>query len=292
MATTVTYKGQTLATVDNQTKTLQTAGTWVEDDFTLVDVSGGGSDTLTALLTNTLEEYSSGDVTALNQYQFENNTGLKTVSLPNVTSAGRSIFSHCTNLESASFPGLTVLPQYMFEYCTNLSEFDFSNILTLNNQGVFRYSGLEGVWMPKANSHAGAFTGDQFAYCTSLVYFRSPYNNGGSLRSGVFAGCTSLKLIDLGVANTLSTAGNCFTDCTNLEILILRKTTGISAISRNTDFQGVSNKIKVYVPSALISTYQTATNWSTYYANDQVEFLALEGSPYEDTDFVYMGVPA
>lgn len=42
MATTVTYKGQTLATVDNQTKTLQTAGTWVEDDFTLTDVSGGG----------------------------------------------------------------------------------------------------------------------------------------------------------------------------------------------------------------------------------------------------------
>lgn len=43
MATTVTYKGQTLATVDNQTKTLQTKGTWVEDDFTLTDVSGGGT---------------------------------------------------------------------------------------------------------------------------------------------------------------------------------------------------------------------------------------------------------
>lgn len=42
MATTVTYKGQTLATVENQTKTLQTAGTWCEDDFTLTDVSGGG----------------------------------------------------------------------------------------------------------------------------------------------------------------------------------------------------------------------------------------------------------
>lgn len=45
MATTVTYKGQTLATVENQTKTLQTKGTWVEDDFTLTDVTqGGGGD--------------------------------------------------------------------------------------------------------------------------------------------------------------------------------------------------------------------------------------------------------
>lgn len=47
MATTVTYKGETLTTVDNATKVLQTAGTWMEDDLTLVDVSGGGSsDTL------------------------------------------------------------------------------------------------------------------------------------------------------------------------------------------------------------------------------------------------------
>lgn len=43
MATTVTYKGQVLVTVDNSTKVLETSGTWCEDDFTLVDVSGGGS---------------------------------------------------------------------------------------------------------------------------------------------------------------------------------------------------------------------------------------------------------
>lgn len=43
MATTVQYKGQVLVTVDNQTKVLETSGKWCEDDFTLVDVSGGGS---------------------------------------------------------------------------------------------------------------------------------------------------------------------------------------------------------------------------------------------------------
>ena len=42
MSTTVTYKGQTLTTVENQTKTLNTAGTWVEGDFTLTDVTQGG----------------------------------------------------------------------------------------------------------------------------------------------------------------------------------------------------------------------------------------------------------
>ena len=46
MATTVTYKAATLTTVDNSTKVLQTAGTWCEDDFMLVDVSGGGGYTI------------------------------------------------------------------------------------------------------------------------------------------------------------------------------------------------------------------------------------------------------
>lgn len=46
MSTTVTYKGSTLTTVNNQTRTLETAGKYLEDDITLVDVSGGGSPTL------------------------------------------------------------------------------------------------------------------------------------------------------------------------------------------------------------------------------------------------------
>lgn len=40
MSTTVTYKGQTIATVQNQTKTLLTKGKYLEDDITLTD-SGG-----------------------------------------------------------------------------------------------------------------------------------------------------------------------------------------------------------------------------------------------------------
>lgn len=51
MSTTVTYKGATLATVDNATVTLETAGKYCEDDFTLTDVSGGGGGVQTANVT-------------------------------------------------------------------------------------------------------------------------------------------------------------------------------------------------------------------------------------------------
>ena len=41
MSTTITYKGSTIATVDNNTKTLNTAGKYLEADIVLTDVSGG-----------------------------------------------------------------------------------------------------------------------------------------------------------------------------------------------------------------------------------------------------------
>lgn len=39
MSTTVTYKGETLTLVSNDTKTLETAGTYLEDNITLTDIS-------------------------------------------------------------------------------------------------------------------------------------------------------------------------------------------------------------------------------------------------------------
>ena len=47
MSTTVSYKGATIATVSNDTKTLLTEGKYLEDDLTLVDVSGGGATLVT-----------------------------------------------------------------------------------------------------------------------------------------------------------------------------------------------------------------------------------------------------
>lgn len=46
MSTTVSYKGNTIATVDNDTKTLTTQGKYLEDNITLTDVSGGGTPNL------------------------------------------------------------------------------------------------------------------------------------------------------------------------------------------------------------------------------------------------------
>lgn len=52
MSTTVTYKGQTLTTVENQTRTLQTAGKYLEGDIILTDETGGGGGVETNTVSN------------------------------------------------------------------------------------------------------------------------------------------------------------------------------------------------------------------------------------------------
>lgn len=64
MSTTVTYKDNTLTTVNNNTKTLKTAGKYMEGDVTLVDVT---------------EVYTDGDLLGY---------GLNTSSRVNVAQAG------------------------------------------------------------------------------------------------------------------------------------------------------------------------------------------------------------
>lgn len=288
MATTVTYKGATLATVENATKTLQTAGTWCEDDFTLTDVTQGGADNALALIMDTLTSYSSTDVTKIRERAFSNATNLQTVSLPNVTTSGNGAFYGATDLDSLYLPRLTVIPTDFCRECTSLTDFDFSEITNLTSGGCFYRSALTGVYAPKC-LYFGTWGNNHFANCKSLLYFRAPIATG-TCRQTCFDGDTALKLVDVGgIANF--TAGNNFRGCTALEVLILRSDTVVT-LNNGNEFTNVTQNVKVYVPSAIKVSYASATNWSTLINNGILTFYDLEGSPYEDIDFVYMGVPA
>lgn len=58
MSTTVTYKNNTLTTVNNNTKTLKTAGKYLEDDIILVDTSGSSLQSKTATPTESQQTVS------------------------------------------------------------------------------------------------------------------------------------------------------------------------------------------------------------------------------------------
>lgn len=261
MATTVTYKGATLTTVDNATKVLQTAGKWCEDDFTLVDVSGGGTGwTTDGIATNTEPN---GSITL----------GNSVTNIPAYGLAGAPI-TRCIA------PKVTSVQQYAFQNAfdgTNgrIEATDFPLLTGIN--GAFESSN---VTYAKMTSVTGAIM-YAFRNCKKLVELHLPNATGNIDRTAL--GCTLLQVADCGTGNISN--GTSFQNCTALRTLILRKTGSIQTLnawSANC-LGGIYNNPSastIYVPQALISTYQTATNWSSAYSAG-VTFAKIEGSIYE-----------
>lgn len=121
-------------------------------------------------------------------------------------------------------------------------------------------------------------------YNTGLVSAEFP-NHTSSTGNFCFAGCTNLALVDFGKGNFAN--GNVFNGDTKLRTLILRKTSAVQTLSgwSANMMGGIYNNptlSTIYVPNALISSYQTASNWSSAYAAG-VTFAKIEGSIYELT---------
>lgn len=246
MATTVTYKGQTLATVENQTKTLQTAGTWVEDDFTLTDVTQGGGITAEGVLRD-LEPSGSVEITldparGVKAYGFDGKP-IETLIIHGLTSLSGSDgpFRNMTSLRKCVLPDLTTT--YQGEHFATSFLADGTGICILPSFSGGQY-GIFGT-----NNHVGLI--DFGANCTRMM---SPYRS------------LSLNKIILRNSNAVVTLNS-------------------TGDFNNTPFASNGAGGTLYVPSALIASYQSATNWSTIlgYSTNSIE--AIEGSAYEDTDW-------
>lgn len=200
------------------------------------------------------------------------NTGLTSFSAPNLIrftdsgssssgGIGQGVFQNCTRLTSVSLPALIGSGSggYQFSGCTALTD----------------------VYMPNCPTGQYMFRG-----CTALKRIAIPNKyQAGAMNNNGFYGCTNLEIVDLGAIT--KTGIQEFYGCTKLTTLILRKTDSITALTNincftNTPFASGKAGGTLYVPSALISAYQSATNWSTIlgYTNNNIE--AIEGSPYEN----------
>lgn len=205
---------------------------------------------------------------------------------------------------------LTKVKDYLF-YSSNLVTVDLSKCSCHIEQYAFAScKSLEGVILPdwsKATSNHMPFGSRAFQNCSSLKTTTSPYQfmitsgsqgvfqnctsleqaifpNGWFNNAGnVFSGCSSLKLVDIGWGKI---AGSMFTNCSELRTLIIRFDRGASELASVGGFSGTpfasgGTGGTVYVPSALIESYKTATNWSTLYTAGTCNFVAIEGSEYE-----------
>jgi hypothetical protein len=254
MSTTVTYKGQTLTTVENQTKTLNTAGTWVEGDFTLTDVTqGGGGDEIYKLAAGTITDADIdwSKVTNVRPGSFWECKQITSVNNPTIDNFYDNLFRQCDNLTKIEV-GVTALnPRYGANVMRDNPKLAEVIIHFLYSQNPNNPIYLGGNYF---------FTNDPLL---TTVTFEVPYAKFAFSGNWMFYNTSALR---------------------NIVIKYDKAVAGLDGGFNANSWGGIYNnptESTIWVPQALISDYQVATNWSNLYAAG-VTFAPIEGSIYDD----------
>ena len=305
MSSTVSYKGNTIGTASNSTLTLTTGGTWVEDDIVITDVtSGGGSPVIQSL-----------SVTENGTYTAPSGVDGYSPVTVNVSGGGTSGWNADDIAKKTSINGAVVcstatkLMPWCFAY-SKITSFTSTTVTNMENtdsngRQFFNCTSLTSVSIPNVTTQIGA---NAFQKCSALQSVNIPnaltgmssvFDNCSSLQEATFAksvavgnsffyNCSALTKVDLSSSN-ISTTGainsKAFYGCGNLKTLILRKSTiftlgNVDAFS-GTPFASGGSGGTIYVPSSLISAYQSESNWSTVNGYGTITWKAIEGSIYE-----------
>ena len=124
-----------------------------------------------------------------------------------------------------------------------------------------------------------------FRNCNAMAFFVSQYN---TTLNGISTVSYNSKLLTIDINTSTINKSLSFTGNSKLTALVLRRTSSITTVAQINAFNGsksTTKPIHVYVPSALKSTYESATNWSTWVADGTIIFEDLEGSAYESEDW-------
>lgn len=168
---------------------------------------------------------------------------------------------------------------------TGVTHIDAPNVTALTQESFKGWTGLATAYFPKVintNSHY------LFEGCSSLEGIVFPaigavnYGNMVAMHN-MFKNCVNMQYFD--AFFTGFNGWDTFVNDAKLSLVILRRNavTSLGDVNKfnGTPFASNGSGGTLYVPSAQISSYQAATNWSTIlgYANNQI--LPIEGSIYE-----------
>lgn len=231
---------------------LPTAGKYCDRDI-VVTAEGSAEDLFVSVSERTITSITHPSVKSIGTYLFYGYTSLKSVDFPNAKSLGAHAFFGCTGITALNTPKVTSIGTHAFYNVSALTKIYIPEVLSVGTYALRQCGKITRVYFPKATSVGN--------YALSRCYV--------------------LSVADLGQVSTIN--GGVFAEDYALKTLILRKSDGIVTLSATSAF--TSTPFATYVPSALIETYQTATNWSTLFTAGTCTFVPLEGSVYEDEDW-------
>jgi hypothetical protein len=154
---------------------------------------------------------------------------------------------NCYSLANVDFPNAVSIGLFAFYGCTAIKTVNLPSVESIGNYGFYNNTALESITVPLVTE----------------------------LGKSSFYGCNKLVSIDL--PSVVSMDAQTFYNCSRLETVILRNE-AMCALSNTNAFNNTpiaSGSGYVYVPSALVETYQNGTNWSVYSA----QIRAIEDYP-------------
>lgn len=189
-----------------------------------------------------------------------NHSKIKKIEIGNdVTTLGNSIFSNCYSLISVTIPNsVTAFGNSTFSYCYSLKSVTIPNGITnIDSQMFSNCCSLTSIILPSSITSIGT---NAFQNCYAFIHISIP-NGIINIDRQTFYNCTSL--MNLFFPSSLLTIGTyTFSNCHGLGELHFYSTTPPTIDSST--LGGIPSDCKIYVPTASVDTYKSASNWSTY----------------------------
>lgn len=247
MSTTVTYEGSTIATVNNNTKTLQTAGKYLTDDITLTDTSQSGGDPA-----EDIKKYADGTLTE--------------IDLTGVASVIERAFSYRQNGNELRInaPDLTTVEQFAFWQSTKITSGYFPKLRNIKLRGFYN-TGFVKVAFPSLTTFSGSNNLNSNTKLTAIDLGRV-----FSLVNQCLYGCSKLRTIVLRKSSTITTMQ---------DVKALNGTPFAYGGSGGTIYIPKVLYDELGTGSSL--DYKAATNWSTLDGYGTITWAQIEGSYYE-----------
>ena len=292
----------TVAAVPTETKSITTNGTYTPttgkyfssvtvnvptvnisqdaNGYIVLDDEGGSGysdEKYYSLVDGSITRVDDSTITTVRQMAYGHCYNLTYVNLPNCTSISHNSFQNCTALTEIHLPNVTSTGNDTFNSDSALVTLDMPNLVRAGSNALM-YCPLTNLHILPKFERFNASIGFRRALFTVMVLPK--LNN--SVRN-TFIECNSLVTADIG-PDLANVTDQMFNSNAVLENIILRRTTLVTLNNANGLWGNTSepavHKV-IYVPSALISSYQTASNWSTLYNAGYITFSAIEGSTYE-----------
>ena len=263
-------KADIITAIENKGIIVQ-SGTKLDGMASFIDAiptGSGGTEMEDAFVTRTLSgTYENSRVTDVGIGAFAYWPGNYNVSFPNVVTIKSSAFFSATGLRSASFTVATAIQSRAFSGCTYLVSAIFPSVTAIGSGAFAGCLRLKTISLPLLKT----IPESAFDHCTALVSARFPKVTTVGLRAFQYAS-SSLARLYFDVVSKISASA--FSWCFGLVSLYLLKkavcTLDASTAFTSTPFLGYAGYTQsdphIYVPSAYLSSYKNATNW-TYFSS-------------------------